>query len=196
MEANPSSPSPNEVTRILSQVSRGVDQADRRLLEIVYSELKRIAAAKMAAQEPDHTLQPTALVHEAYLRLLGSSRTGSNAYRDSGHFFAAAAAAMRSILVDHARRKGALKRGPERARVTLHPDLMGQDDSLDRILQVHEALEALAADHPRSASIVELLFFGGLSAAEAASLLGLSSRTVEREWRFARAWLVREMEKA
>jgi len=195
MEATPAAPTPNEVTRILSQVSRGVDQADRRLLEIVYSELKRIAAAKMAAQEPDHTLQPTALVHEAYLRLLGP-KTGSTSYRDSGHFFAAAAAAMRSILVDHARRKGALKRGPERGRVTLHPDLMGRGDPLDRILQVHEALEALAADHPRSAAIVELLFFGGLSAAEAAGLLGLSSRTVEREWRFARAWLVRAMGKA
>jgi RNA polymerase sigma factor (TIGR02999 family) len=182
-----------ELTRILSQVSAGVPAADKRLLEVVYAELKRIAAAKMAVQDPGHTLQPTALVHEAYLRLLGKEGEAPS-FRGSAHFFTAAAASMRSILVDHARRKQAVKRSAGAARVTLDNDLIGDGEPLENILQVHEALESLAVEHPRTAEIVELLFFAGLTAGEAGSVLDLSERTVEREWRFARAWLMRMME--
>ncbi len=182
-----------DVTRALAAVSAGVPRADTRLLELVYGELKRIAAAKMAGQDPAHTLQPTALVHEAYLRLLGRA-AGAPAFRDGAHFFTAAAAAMRSILVDHARRKQAEKRGGGAGHVTLHPDLVGGSDPLEKILQVHEALGGLAADHPRPARVVELLFFAGLSVEEAAGVLGVSDRTVKRDWRFARACLLRAME--
>lgn len=193
MDSQPATPVPSDVTRILTQVSDGDPRADERLLEVVYGELKRIAAAKMSAQYPDHTLQPTALVHEAYLRLLGG-RAAAPAFRDSSHFFTTAAVAMRSILVDHARRKKALKRGGAAERITLHPDLVGAGDPFERVLQVHEALERLALEHPRTAEIVELLFFAGLTSREAASVLDISYRTVEREWRYARAWLLEEME--
>ena len=180
------------VTRVLAQVSEGVPEADVRLLQVVYGELKRIAASKMAAQEPGHTLQPTALVHEAYLRLLGGA-ADSRAFRDSAHFFTAAAAAMRSILVDHARRKNALKRGGDLAAVAMHPDLVGTEDPFERILMVNEVLDGLARDHPRAAKAVELLFFAGLSVEEAAGVLDVSDRTVKRDWRFGRAWLLRAM---
>ncbi len=184
---------PPDVTRVLAEVSAGVPQADTRLLELVYGELKRIAAAKMASQEPAHTLQPTALVHEAYLRLLGHAASAP-AFRDSAHFFSAAAAAMRSILVDHARRKKAEKRGGGAARVTLHTDLAGTGDPLERVLLVHDLVDGFAAEHARAAKVVELLFFAGLSIEETASVLGVSDRTVKRDWRFARAYLLRAME--
>jgi RNA polymerase sigma factor (TIGR02999 family) len=184
---------PSELTRALAAVSAGVPQADTRLLELVYGELKRIAAAKMAGQRPGHTLQPTALVNEAYVRLLGSP-AGTPAFRGSAHFFTAAAAAMRSILVDHARRKQAQKRGAAEARITLNADMVGSADPLARILEVHEALERFSADHQRAARVVELLFFAGLSAEEAAGVLGVSERTIKRDWRFARASLLRAME--
>jgi RNA polymerase sigma factor (TIGR02999 family) len=132
-------------------------------------------------------------VHEAYLRLLGGLATASD-FRDSAHFFGAAAAAMRSILVDHARRKKALKRDAGVGRVTLHEDLIGASDPIDRILQVHELLERFARDHPRSAKVVELLFFAGLTVEQAAGVLDVSDRTVHRDWRFARAWLLREID--
>jgi RNA polymerase sigma factor (TIGR02999 family) len=183
-----------EVTRALAGVSRGEPSADTRLLQLVYAELKRIAAAKMASQDPGHTLQPTALVHEAYLRLLGPASGAAPAFRDGAHFFGAAAAAMRSILVDHARRKRASKRGDQAPRVTLHEDLVGAADPMERILSVHEVLDRLAAEHPRPAKVVELLFFAGLAAEEAAAALGVSDRTVKRDWRFGRAWLLRELE--
>jgi RNA polymerase sigma factor (TIGR02999 family) len=182
-----------DVTRILADVSRGVPRAETRLLAAIYGELKRIAGAKMGARAAGHTLQPTALVHEAYLRLLGGAAS-PRAYKDSAHFFTAAAAAMRSILVDHARRKRADKRGGGAESVTLHPDLASDAEPLERILQVHEALDRLAADHARAAKVVELLVFAGLSVEEAASALGVSDRTVKRDWRFGRAWLLREME--
>ncbi len=185
-----------DVTHALAEVSAGVPQADTRLLELVYGELKRLAAAKMAAQEARHTLQPTALVHEAYLRLLGG-KVDASAFRGSAHFFSAAAAAMRSILVDHVRRKRAQKRGSGAVQVTLHPDvaeLAAGGEPLGHVLAVHEALGSLAREHPRPAKVVELLFFAGLTAEEAAGVLGVSDRTVKRDWRFARAWLRRAME--
>jgi len=180
------------VTRALEEVEKGVPLADKRLLELVHGELKRIAAAKMRGQSPAHTLEATALVNEAYLRLLGSKR--SPHYHDSAHFFTAAAAAMRSILVDHARRKRAAKRGEGAIRVTLHPDLAAEELTEEHVLQVHEALTALATDHERPARVVELLFFAGLSVDEAANALGISDRTVKRDWSFARAWLQRSIE--
>lgn len=183
---------PSAVTRALADVERGLPQADTRLLQLVYVELKRLAAAKMRVQEPGHTLQPTALVHEAYMRLVGGL-AGAPAFRDSAHFFSAAAAAMRSILVDHARRRRAQKREAGLARVTLHPDLCGVGDPLEVILQVHELLEDFARDHARAAKVVELLFFSGLGIEPAAAVLGVSARTVKRDWRFARAWLLRAM---
>jgi len=186
-----SSPESDAVTRALAEVRDGSPRADTRLLALVYDELKRLAAAKLGRRAPVHTLEPTALVHEAYLRLLGGGKAPS--YRDSAHFFTAAAAAMRSILVDHARRKGAGKRGGGALRVTLHPGLVGADAPEERILQVHEALERLATEHARAAQVVELLFFAGLSAEEAAQVLGVSDRTVKRDWRFGRAWLLRAM---
>lgn len=182
------SPTQN-VTRILAEVSQGIPEADTRLLRLVYGELKRIAGAKMSAEKPGHTLQPTALVHEAYMRLLGRAPD----FRDSAHFFTAAAAAMRSILVDHARRRKAVKRGGGAERITLDPDLVGDTNPLERILEVHEVLDRLAVEHPRSAKVIELLFFAGLTAEEAASVLSVSARTIKRDWRFGRAWLLREM---
>ena len=193
MDTSERSPEPANVTRILEQLSAGAPEADTRLLEIVYGELKRIAGARMAVQAPGHTLQPTALVHEAYMRLLGGMASGA-AFRDSAHFFTAASAAMRSILVDHARRKGARKRGGEAARVDLPPDLVSGADPFERILQVHEALELLTASHARVGRTVELLFFAGLSQSEAAGVLGVSQSTVERDWCFGRAWLLRIIE--
>ena len=190
--ADDSRPEREEVTRVLDEVARGTPEADTHLLRLVYGELKRIAVAKMAGQSSDHTLQPTALVHEAYLRLLGRG-AGDADYADRAHFFTAAAAAMRSILVDHARRKAAAKRAALGPRVTLHPELVGDEDPLERVLQVHEALERMAHDHPRTARVVELLFFAGLTAEEAASALGVSDRTVKRDWRFGRAWLARTL---
>ena len=185
-------PPPAGVTQVLADVHRGVPEADARLLDLVYGELKRLAGAKMGAQSPAHTLQPTALVHEAYVRLLGV-QSGVPEYRDSSHFFTAAAAAMRSILVDHARRKQAAKRGGGGLRVTLHPDLVGERDPSTRILQVNDLLDRLRIEHDRAAETVELLFFAGLSVDEAAAVLGVSGRTVKRDWRFGRAWLLKAM---
>jgi len=182
-----------DVTRVLADVAKRVPDADTRLLELVYAELKRLAAGRMGAQLPEHTLQPTALVHEAYLRLLGS-QPDAPAYRSSGHFFAAAASAMRSILVDHSRRKRADRRGAGALRVTLHPELVGTREPEESVLQVHEALERFSREYERAAKVVELLFFAGLSVPEAAAVLSVSERTVKRDWRFGRAWLLRAME--
>jgi RNA polymerase sigma factor (TIGR02999 family) len=192
MDVSDSSADPGDVTRVLADVSRGVPQAQTRLLAVIYGELKRIAGTKLAGQGRAHTLQPTALVHEAYLRLLGSP-ADPRAYRDRAHFFNAAAAAMRSILVDHSRRKRAEKRGGVVERLTLHPELAGDREPFERILQVHDALDRLAASHARAARVVELLFFAGLSVEEAAGVLAVSDRTVKRDWRFGRAWLLRAM---
>jgi RNA polymerase sigma factor (TIGR02999 family) len=195
-QPQPEPASAKDVTRALAEVSGGVPDADARLLELVYGELHRLASAKMGAQQRDHTLQPTALVHEAYLRLLGGPG-GAPDFRSRAHFFTAAAAAMRSILVDHARRRHAQKRGGgAAAHVTLHPDLVGERDPFERVLQVHDLLDRLAASHPRPARVVELLFFAGLGVEAAAAVLDVSDRTVKRDWRFARAWLLRAMPEA
>lgn len=175
------------VTHVLRDVERGLPGAEERLLRIVYADLRRLAARAMRGQRSGHTLQPTAVVHETYLRLFGG-RAAS--WKDSSHFFSAAARAMRSILVDHVRRKGAAKRGSGALTVSLVEDIAGAEDFSDRVLQVHEALGLLSEVDARKGQVVELLFFGGLNVEQAGRVLGISGRTVKRDWRYSRAWLL------
>jgi len=164
----------------------GNPRAAEDLLPLVYTELRRLAAARMASQPPGHTLQATALVHEAYLRLKDSLR---KEWADRTHFFAAAAQAMRQILVDSARRKQALRHGGGQQRVSA-PDIAAPIETVDeRILQVDEALELLREEDPVKAQVVELRYFAGLTHAEIAQVLGLSEKTVKRYWAYARVWL-------
>jgi RNA polymerase sigma factor (TIGR02999 family) len=178
-----------EITRILDDVAAGRTQAATELLPVVYGELRRLAAAQMAKLRPGETLQPTALVHEAYLKLVGSADPGWNG---RGHFFGAAAQAMREIIVDHVRRKAAAKRGGGRVAEGLDAAVavaVAVDFGAEDVLAVDAAVERLAAEHPRKASVVVMRYFGGLSEEEIAQALGVTIRTVEREWRFARAFL-------
>jgi RNA polymerase sigma factor (TIGR02999 family) len=181
----------SEVTRILSQIEAGDPAAAERLLPLVYKELRQLAAAKLANEHPGQTLQATALVHEAYLRLVNAPERQK--WDGCGHFFAAAAEAMRRILVENARRKQRAKRGGNWTRVDLgavpdivpivHEDLIALDTALDRLRSVD----------PHAVQLVHLRYFVGLSNAEAAKSLGISSRTADRVWAFARAWLRREI---
>lgn len=165
------------------------DPRETRLTEEAYAELRRIAARYLSAERPDHTLQPTALVNEAFVRL----DAGASAFADRKHFIAAAARAMRNILVDHARARGAQKRGAGR-RVALDVEAAGVDEGHGAdVVVLDEALGRLETLHPRQARIVEMRFFGGLTNAETATLLDVSERTVERDWIVARAWLRREL---
>ena len=157
-----------------------------QLLSLVYDELRKLAASRMAGETEGHTLQPTALVHEAWLRLV---RTEGQRFENRAHFFAAAAEAMRRILIDHARRKSARKRGGELQRVDLEQidvPAMADDDTL---LDINQCLGDLAREDPKAAELVKLRFFGGLSAEESAHAMGVTDRTARRYWRFARAWL-------
>jgi RNA polymerase sigma factor (TIGR02999 family) len=177
----------SDVTRLLDAAAAGDRKAAADLLPLVYDELRQLAAARMAAELPDQTLQPTALVHEAYLRLIGSA--DELRWENRGHFFAAAAEAMRRILVDAARRKRAHKHGGHRRRVEL-PDVPAQPDVGDeQLLALDEALTRLAAEDPVAARVVELRHFAGLSIEDAAATLGLSRATAYRHWTYARAWL-------
>ncbi len=179
------------MTGILAEVRDGSDSAREELFRVIYTELRRIAAAEMRGQSDGHTFQPTALVHEAYLKLMGASAAEWN---DRTHFLATAARAMRSILVDHARSRARLKRSGARQRVTLHSNFEGPDATPDLdVLAVHEALERFEQVSPERARVVELRFFGGLSNEETARVLGVTERTVYRMWQFARAWLHREV---
>jgi RNA polymerase sigma factor (TIGR02999 family) len=181
----------SEVTRILSALDAGDPCAADQLLPVVYGELRRLAAARLAHEPPGQTLQATALVHEAYLRLVGSS--GGNDWDDRGHFFAAAAEAMRRILVDNARRKQTVKHGGHLQRHDadrIDPPAGVRDEEL---LVLNEALDVLAAEHPRKAEVVKLRYFVGLTNAEAAAALGISVATVDRDWAYAKAWLHREV---
>ena len=176
-----------DVTHLLDAAAAGDRRAAGDLLPLVYDELRKLAAVRMTAESPGHTLQPTALVHEAYLRLVGP--TGGNHWKNRGHFFAAAAEAMRRILVDAARRKRADKHGGDRRRVEL-PDLPDEPDVADeRLLALDEALSGLAAEDPVAARVVELRHFAGLSIEDAAAALGISRATAYRHWTYARAWL-------
>jgi RNA polymerase sigma factor (TIGR02999 family) len=177
----------NEVTRVLSAVERGDPQAAARLLPLVYEELRRLAARKLAGEKAGHTLQPTALVHEAYLRLVGGE-SGRN-WGGRTHFFAAAAEAMRRILVESARRKASLKRGGDHDRQPLDEAGVPLGRPPEELLAIHDALDTLAATDPRAAELVKLRYFAGFTLDEAAEALGISPRTADNLWAYARAWL-------
>jgi RNA polymerase sigma factor (TIGR02999 family) len=181
----------NEVSELLSAIDRGDPQAASRLLPLVYDELRRLAAQQLAAEPPGQTLQPTALVHEAYLRLVGPG--GDSTWDGRHHFFAAAAEAMRRILVDNARRRRSLKRGGGRQRVDLPSLQSAAREPDDDVLAVDEALSRLAAQDPVKAELVKLRYFAGHTGAEAARLLGISEATADRYWAYARAWLHQEI---
>jgi len=176
-----------DVTRILSAIEQGDPYASEQLLPLVYEELRNLAAQRLAQEKPGQTLQATALVHEAYLRLVDTDR--EQHWNSRGHFFAAAAEAMRRILVNRARAKGRLKRGGGRQRI----DLENIDDpataSDDDLLDLDDALARLAGAYPECAELVKLRFFAGMTLEEAAAALGLPRRTADRQWAFARAWL-------
>jgi len=180
-----------DVTRILSQIEQGDPHATEQLLPLVYDELRRLAAQKMAGERPDHTLQATALVHEAYARLVGSvSTTG---WQDRRHFFLAAADAMRKILIESARRRRAEKRGGDRDRVPLDSVVPGAEMPLDDMLDLDEALARFEREDPAAARLVKLRIFAGLSVEEAAQSLGIATRSAYRDWSFAQAWLFRAL---
>jgi RNA polymerase sigma factor (TIGR02999 family) len=177
----------SEVTQILSAIEAGDPQAAEQLLPLVYDELRRLAAQRLAGEGPGHTLQPTALVHEAYLKLVGPEP--QRPWHGRAHFFAAAAEAMRRILIDHARRKGRARRGGGRKRVELEEIDPATEEGADDLLALDEALGRLAAADPRRAELVRLRYFAGLTLEQAAELLGISRATADRHWAFARAWL-------
>jgi RNA polymerase sigma factor (TIGR02999 family) len=179
----------NEVTRILNAIKEGDTHAPEELLPAVYEELRRMARHKMAGESPDHTLQPTALVHEAWLRLSG----GEQAWENRGHFFAAAAESMRRILVDHARRKQSQKRGGKMVKEELHDSSVVLTAPPDELLAVDDALERLISEDPQAAELVKLRYFVGMTMNEAADAMALPLRSAERIWTFARAWLKREI---
>jgi RNA polymerase sigma factor (TIGR02999 family) len=172
------------VSRLLDAAAAGNPNAAHELLPLVYDELRKLAATRMASERPDHTLDSTALVHEAYLRLVGDQR-----YEGRGHFFAAAAEAMRRILVNHARDRKRLKRGGGNDRVELNSDIAYAPERDDRLLELDEALERFAAIEPQKAQLVKLRSFVGLSLDQAAEVLGISPSTADRWWAYARAWL-------
>ena len=176
----------SEVTRILSAIEQGDPHASEQLLPLVYEELRKLAAQKLAQEKPDQTLQATALVHEAYLRLVDADQV--QRWDSRGHFFAAAEA-MRRILVDQARRKRRPKHGGARKRVDLSQALSVSETSRDDLLALDEALEQLANAEPAKAELVKLHYFAGLSLEEAGLVLGISQRTAKRHWGYARAWL-------
>ncbi|GAB4510525.1 MAG: ECF-type sigma factor [Haliangiales bacterium] len=175
----------------------GTERDGRILLAQLYAELRKLAESRMRRQAAGQTLQPTALVHEAYLRLMGSVEPS---WDGRAHFFGAAARAMRDILVEHARRKLAQKRGGDQVRVAQTITLVDGDDSLtlsaEELLALHDALEQMQVEHPEAAEIVLLRYFGGLTMAEIASANGKTTRTIERKWKFARAWLHRTLSDA
>jgi len=183
----------SDVTQILSAIEQGDPHAAEQLLPLVYDELRKLAAAKLAQEKPGQTLQATALVHEAYVRLVGERRGSSpSGWDGTGHFFAAAAEAMRRILVESARRKQRLKHGGGRERDREERDIAGPERP-ERLLALDEALDRLATASPQAAELVKLRYFGGFSNAEAASFLGISPRKANQVWAFARAWLREEL---
>jgi RNA polymerase sigma factor (TIGR02999 family) len=182
----------SQVTRLLDQARQGDARAAGDLLPLVYEELRRLAGRKMAGERPDHTLQPTALVHEAWLRLVGDQALE---FENTMHFYAVAAEAMRRILVESARRKKRLKHGGQLERVDLDVVELPLPLPDDELLALHEALERLGAVDSRAVELVKLCYFVGLTQEQAGKALGVSVATAERLWKFARAWLFREMQK-
>jgi RNA polymerase sigma factor (TIGR02999 family) len=178
----------------LAAIETGQPQAAEALLPLVYDELRRLASSRLAQEKPGQTLDATALVHEAYLRLVGSDDGGSSNWNSRGHFFAAAAEAMRRILIEVARGKQREKRGGRWRRVELADGVLATDTTPDELLALDEALDQLAANDAEAAQLVKLRYFGGLSVEEAGEMLGLSRTTAYRQWRFARAWLMARMQ--
>jgi RNA polymerase sigma factor (TIGR02999 family) len=183
----------SDVTRILSAIDQGDPHAAAQLLPLVYDELRKLAAQRLAQEKPGQTLEATALVHEAYLRLVGA--LPAQPFNGRGHFFAAAAEAMRRILIEHARRKKAAKAGGGWQRHELMDADLAVDSAGDDLFAVDEALTRFAASHPRAAQLVHLRFFLGQTLEEAAATLGLQPRTAYRDWAYARAWLRRELDR-
>jgi RNA polymerase sigma factor (TIGR02999 family) len=186
-------PSEHAVTRLLQEWSGGDRTALKKLMPLVYDELRRLAHRYLRRERPGHTLQTTAVVNEAYLRLV--DQQGAN-WQNRAHFFAASAQAMRHILVDHARQKHAKKRGGEAHTLALDEAMVASTERAAELIALDDALQGLAALHPRRCRVVELRYFGGLNNREMAEVLGVSEVTVERDWRFARAWLFRELERS
>ena len=180
----------SEVTKILREIREGKETSAAQLLSLVYTELKRIAAQKMAGEAPGNTLQPTALVHEAWIKLVGD---GDPNFENRAHFFSAAAEAMRRILVDSARRKHATKRGSGPSPEELKEDHWVEQGPSEELLAVDEALEALSKEDPTAANLVKLRYFAGMTMTEAASTLGMPLRSTEALWTYARAWLRRQI---
>lgn len=181
----------SDVTRILSQIEEGDPQAAEKLMPLVYEELRRLAAARLALEKPGQTLQATALVHEAYVRLVDVEK--AQHWDSRGHFFSAAAEAIRRILVEGARKKGRIRHGGGRQRLDLESAPSLEDEARDNLLAVNEALDKLAALEPAKAEFVKLRYFAGFSIDEAADLLGISRTTAKRYWVYARAWLLAEL---
>lgn len=184
------SPSPEKITRILNRAAAGDPAAGTEILPLVYDELRKLAAARLAKIPPGQTLQATALVHEAYLRIADRQ---DGEWSGRAHFFFAAARAMRDILVEDARRKASLKRGGDRKRLELHESGLAIQPPDDDVLAVDEAVKKLEREDPEQAQLVMLRYFSGLTTEETADVLGVSTATVERRWRFVRAWLRREL---
>jgi RNA polymerase sigma factor (TIGR02999 family) len=180
----------SDVTRILSSIERGDAKATDELLPLVYEELRLLAAQKLSHEKPGQTLQATALVHEAYLRLVGGE---PRSWDNKGHFFVAASEAMRRILVENARRKGRRKRGGGHRRLDLDVVSLAIDTPAEDLIALDEALSRLVAEDPEAAGVVKLSYFGGLTLEEAAEALRISRRTAYRYWAFARAWLFEEL---
>ena len=181
----------NDITRVLGAIDQGDPQAAEQLLPLVYGELRKLAAQKLAQEKPGQTLPATALVHEAYVRLVGSKQ--AQQWDGQGHFFAAAAEAMRRILIERARRRAALKHGGEFQRVDLDDELVVGHERATELLALDEALAALAVHDQQAAQLVKLRYFAGLSHQDAAQVMNLSRRAADRLWALAKAWLYQRM---
>jgi RNA polymerase sigma factor (TIGR02999 family) len=181
----------SQVTRIMHAIAEGDPDAASQLLPLVYDELRKLAAQRLAREAPGQTLQPTDLVHEAYLRLVGEDE--EQHWDSRGHFFAAAAEAMRRILVEHARQKASLKRGGDRDRMDVADSLLAAPEPREDLVALDEALTRLAATDKQAAELVQLRYFAGLPIPEIAEILGMSPRTADRLWAFAKAWLREEI---
>jgi RNA polymerase sigma factor (TIGR02999 family) len=185
----------SDVTQLLDAIDRGDPDATSQLLPLVYNELRKLAAQKMAHESPGQTLEPTALVHEAYLRLVGGERPGAPlpSWDGRGHFFAAAAEAMRRILVERARQRKSDKRGGDWRRADVDPDALAAPADSEHLLALDEALNQLTAAEPQVAELVKLRYFAGLTIPQAAAALGIAPRTADGWWAYARAWLLGEL---
>jgi RNA polymerase sigma factor (TIGR02999 family) len=181
----------NDVTRLLERASAGDPHASEQLLPLVYDELRKLAAAWMAREQPDHSLQATALVHEAYMRLVGMG--DDRRWKNHAHFFGAAAEAMRRILIESARRKGSVKHGGKLSRRALDPEQISHPERAGELLALDQALDRLETVEPEVAALVRLRYFAGLTITQAAATLGVAPRTAVNYWTYAKAWLLEEL---